>query len=112
MLRYYRLETGKIVEASNTDNPFDFGKTVPGEQNKLQLIVENSYADPVELVPYVKAYNPKSTQYDLPEPDFHFIKFPKYLLPKEKADIEVNFAPAKERRQPLNAQWGFEVVIG
>lgn len=80
---------------------FDMGKTIPGVEKKVSLIIKNEHSYPIELS------NPRTN-----DEDFKIVNFPKYLTPGQSGMVEFAFAPAKERIVPLNTTWGFEVTIG
>lgn len=81
----------------------DLGESAPGVVKRFNLIVKNEHPEgyPLEL------RNPQSTDRDL-----KIEKYPKNLKASQFGIIEFLYAPSMERISPLNAKWGFEVVVG
>lgn len=101
ILGYYHPESKKKLTTMEGTTVFDMGKTMPGMEKKVQLIVKNEHTYPIELS------NPKTN-----DEDFKIVDYPQFLTPGQTGKVEFAFSPSKERIVPLSTTWGFEITIG
>lgn len=80
---------------------FDWGETIPGEKKERTFYVKNLTQDNVSLrQPYTS------------DEDFKIKDYPVQLKGEESSLMKLEFNPSWNRTSPLNADWGFDLIIG
>lgn len=79
----------------------DWGKTIPGTKKEKTIYVKSLIADRIIFI-----------QPNTGDTDLRIINFPANLLEKEVGKISLEFEPNQYRVKPLNAGWGFDLIIG
>jgi len=103
VLEYYTdKELLNRIPVNETGQPiFNWGETIPGETKEKTFFVKNMRPDKVSL------RQPYST-----DEDFKIKDYPVHLKGAESSSMTLEFHPSWNRTSPLNADWGFDLVIG
>jgi len=86
-------EKGEIV--------LDWGETIPGQVKKREIWVKNESRDRIAF----------RQPYTLDE-DLKIMDYPAKLFESEVGKVVIKFEPKGERIDALNANWGFDVIVG
>lgn len=80
---------------------FDWGDTVPGERREKTFYIKNTTPDTITL-----------RQPHTNDEDFSIKDYPTQLKGYSSGVMKLEFTPAYNRIKPLNADFGFEKIIG
>ncbi len=99
---YYDEDCTKRVPVNELGSTLvDWGETIPGTKKEKTIYVKSLIEDRI-------IFRQPNTE----DTDLRIINFPVNLLGKEVGKISLEFKPNQYRVKPLNAGWGFDLIIG
>lgn len=103
ILRYYSDPecTKPVPRDEDGSMQLFLNATIQGRNSDVQTFwVRNEHTYPLQLQPYSS------------DPDLIFVTYPQAVLyPQQSAQVNIVFRCPLDRFTPLNAQWGFDIVI-